>query len=78
MLKSLPDGLHDTLNEQQVFKYALGCDDGLIPSVAIELLSSYPVNDAMAMDFCLTPDGYESLKLHFFKMFKDQLVASDD
>lgn len=53
-------------------KYALGSDEGLIPTVDLESLSSYLVDGREYVDFCLTEAGYEQLKQHFFCLFESE------
>ncbi|WP_430316997.1 hypothetical protein [Pseudomonas sp. p1(2021b)] len=50
-------------------KYALGSDEGLIPTLSLELLSVYLVDGQECVDLCLTESGYEELKQHFFSLF---------
>ena len=57
--------------------YTLGSDDGLIPCVSIDRLSSYMVDGVEFMDFCLTDDGYSRLKEHFFELFKEEESNND-
>lgn len=52
--------------------YTLGSDDGLIPCVSIDRLSAYMVDGVEFMDFCLTDEGYQELKEHFFALFQEQ------
>lgn len=51
-------------------EYALGCDEGSIPTVSIDRLSCYWVGEQEYQDFCLTAQAYETLKDHFFSIFK--------
>ncbi|WP_311060718.1 hypothetical protein [Pseudomonas aeruginosa] len=53
-------------------KYALGSDEGLIPTVDLESLSSYLVDGQEYVDLCLTEAGYERLKQHFFRLFESE------
>lgn len=58
--------------------YTLGSDEGLIPTVGIERLSSYLVDGVEFMDFCLTDAGYDRLKRHFFAMYQEELAVKDE
>lgn len=51
--------------------YALGSDEGLFPTVKLDLLSSYEHNGEKYTDLTLTAEAYEKLKEHFRKVLSE-------